>query len=169
MNSRQQERNEDQYNGQPITSCGLCSLIKENEVSQEYVNRGFKDMHWNVTDRGIYANQCLPWLKLSMDDRIKVIQKSNVFCRICLRLNGMEAVASSRAWGAGKHIKGNGRNMSCTQTDCESNVTLCKRHEKINAEKHKTYKAALRWKQRVTRGQPHDDQEDYAYLITVPE
>ena len=104
-----------------------------------------------------------------MDDRIKVIQKSNVFCRICLRLLGMEAGASSRGCGAGKHIIGNGRNMSCTQPDCESNVTLCRRHEKINAEKHKTYKAALCWKQWVTRGQPQDDQEDYAYLITVPE
>ena len=59
--------------------------------------------------------------------------------------------------------------MSCTQSDCDSNVTLCRKHEKINAEKHKTYKAALRWKQRVARGQPQDDQEDYAYLINVPE
>ena len=48
--SRQQGRNQGQYNDQSIISCGLCSLIKENEVSQEYVNRGFKDMHWNVTN-----------------------------------------------------------------------------------------------------------------------
>ena len=59
--------------------------------------------------------------------------------------------------------------MSCLQNDCESNVTVCKRNEKNNAERHRTYRAALRWKERVLRGQPHDDQEDYAYLITVPE
>ena len=81
----------------------------------------------------------------------------------------MQAGASKNSCGAGKHIKGKGKNMSCMQTDCESNVTVCKRHEKNNAERHRTYKAALRCKERVLRGQPHDDQENYAYLITVPE
>ena len=135
VNSRQQGRNEGQYNSQPINLCGLCSVIKENEVSQEYVNQRFKDMHWSVTDRVIYANQCLPWMMLSMDDRIKDIQKSDIFCRICLRLLGMEAGASGRACSNGKHIKGNGRNMSCVQSDCDTNATLCKRHERINTEK----------------------------------
>ena len=49
-NNRQQGNNQDQYTGQPVTSCGLCSLIKENDVSQEYVKRDFKDVHWRVTD-----------------------------------------------------------------------------------------------------------------------
>ena len=65
-NDRQQQQgnnqqNQDQFTGQPVTSCGLCSLIKESEVSQEYVNQDFNDIHWRVTDRGIYANQCLPF------------------------------------------------------------------------------------------------------------
>ena len=106
---------------------------------------------------------------LSMDDRINVIQKSNIFCSICLRLLGMEAGASGRACGIDKHIKGNGRNTSCVQSDCDTNATLCRKHEKINAEKHRTYKAALRWKQQVARGQPQNEQEDYIYLINVPE
>ena len=72
------------------------------------------------------------------------------------------------ACGVGKHIKGNDKNTSCIQSDCDTNVTLCRKHEKINAEKHKTYKAALRWKQQVARGQPQDDQEDYIYFINVP-
>ena len=29
-NNRQQGNNQDQYTGQPVTSCDLCSLIKEN-------------------------------------------------------------------------------------------------------------------------------------------
>ena len=38
------------------------------------------------------------------------------------------------------------------------------------AEKHRLYKAALRWKQRVTIGQQqNDDEENHSYLITVPE
>ena len=40
---------------------------------------------------------------------------------------------------------------------------------KINAEKHRTYKAALRWKQQVARGQTQNEQEDFVYLINVPE
>ena len=50
-------------------------------------------------------------------------------------------------------------------------MSLCaKKHERVNAEKHRLYKAALRWKQRVTTGQQHnDDEENHSYLITVPE
>ena len=73
------------------------------------------------------------------------------------------------ALGAGRHNKSNRKNTSCSLPDCDTNITLCKKHEKINAEKHRLYKAALKWKQRVSTGQAYDDQEDYAYLITVPE
>ena len=59
--------------------------------------------------------------------------------------------------------------MSCIQNECETNATLCKKHEKLNTEKHRTYRGALRWKEKVLKGEPLDDQEDYAYLITVPE
>ena len=106
---------------------------------------------------------------LSIDDRIKVVKASNVFCRICLRLLGMGATTNS--CGAGKHVTGNGKNTSCSQHDCENNVTLCKKHKKLNAEKRRLYRSALRWKQRFTAGQHHDDddEENHSYLITVPE
>ena len=50
-----------------VTSCALCSLIKESDVSQEYVNRDFKEVHWKVTDRSPHPNpnQCLSWMMLS--------------------------------------------------------------------------------------------------------
>ena len=32
-------------NGKTITECGYCNLIREKDVSQEYVQRDFKDMH----------------------------------------------------------------------------------------------------------------------------
>ena len=62
-------------------------------------------------------------------------------------------------------------NTSCSQYDCDTNVTLCKKHEKLNAEKHRLYKSALRWKQKFTTGQQHNDDEEehHSYLITVPE
>ena len=117
-----------------------------------YVNQNFKEIHWNVSDKSIWANQCLPWLMLSMDDRIKIVKDSNVFCRICLRLMGMGA--TTNACGAGKHITSNGKNTSCYLPDCETNVTLCKKHEKINAEKHRLYKAALNGNRESPQGSP---------------
>ena len=81
-NNRQQQQGsapQSQYynpdSSQLVTSCTLCSLIKESDVSQEYVNRNFADIHYSVTDRNPYPNQCLPFMMLCTDDRNKVIQK----------------------------------------------------------------------------------------------
>ena len=65
-------RNQGQNNSQTIQACGFCNLIKENGVTQDYVHRNFKEMHWNVSDRSIWSNQSLPWLMLDVDDRIKI-------------------------------------------------------------------------------------------------
>ena len=106
---------------------------------------------------------------LDVDERIKILKESKVFCRICLRL--LEMGATNNSCGIGKHLDGNGRNTSCFQNDCDNNITLCKKHEKINAEKHRLYKSALRWKQRVRSGQEQNDDEekDHSYLMTVTE
>ena len=120
-------------NGKTVTECGYCNLIREKDVSQEYVQKDFGDMHWRLSDKSIWPNQCLPWLMLDVDERIQILKESKVFCRICLRLLGMGATKNS--CGIGKHLEGNGRNTSCFQNDCDNNITLCKKHEKINAEK----------------------------------
>ena len=158
-----------QYNGKTITECGYCNLIREKGVSQDYVRRDFQDMHYRVSDKSIWPNQCLPWLMLDVDERIKILKESKVFCKICLRLLGMGATNNS--CGSGKHIQGNGRNTSCFQYDCDNNITLCKKHEKLNAEKYRLYKSALRWKQRVNSGQEHNDDEGkhHSYIMTVTE
>ena len=106
---------------------------------------------------------------LDVDERIKILEESKVFCKICLRLLGMGATSNS--CGIGKHLESNGRNTSCFQNDCDNNITLCKKHEKINAEKHRLYRSALKWKQRVISGQGHDDDEEkhHSYLMTVTE
>ena len=126
-------------------------------------------MHNRISDRAIWPNQCLPWLMLDIDERIKIIQNSKVFCRICLWFLGIGA--TSKSCGKGRHLVGNGRNTSCVQFDCDNNVTLCRRHERINAEKHRLYKSALRWKQGTRTGQsPEDDDEkNHSYLMTVTE
>ena len=79
--------------------------------------------------------------------------------------------STTNSCGAGKHVTGNGKNTSCSQYDCDNNVTLCKKHEKLNAEKHTLYKSGLIWIQKVTSGQQHndDDEKNHSYLITVPE
>ena len=106
---------------------------------------------------------------LSIDERIRVIQDSKVYCKFCLRF--LVIGATSNSCGAGRHLQGNGRNTSCVQVDCDTNVTLCRKHERINAEKHKLYKSALRWKQRAgpSQGQDDDEEKNHSYLMTVTE
>ena len=55
--------------GSPVTECGFCNLIQSKEVSQEYMTMNFNERHRNVTHLSIRSNNCLPWLKLSFDDR----------------------------------------------------------------------------------------------------
>ena len=98
-------------------------------------------MHTRVSEKALLPNQCLPWIMRDIDDRIEIIQDSKVFCRICLWLLGMGATNNS--CGSGKHIQGNGRNTSCFQYDCDNNITLCKKHEKLNAEKHRLYRSVV--------------------------
>ena len=66
-------------------------------------------------------------------------------------------------------MQGNGKNASCVKFDCDNNVTLCRKHERINAEKHRLYKSALRWKQGIRTGQSPEDVEENSYLMTVTE
>ena len=102
---------------------------------------------------------------LSIEDRIKVLQDSKVFCKFCLRFQGIGATSSS--CGKGKHIVGNGRNTSCITYDCENNVTVCKKHESINLERHRLYKTAMKWKQSFRSGGSQVDEEEETYLMTI--
>ena len=59
--------------------------------------------------------------------------------------------------------------MSCVQSYCDYNAAICKRHELVNKEKHRTYKAALRWKEQFAKGQGQNEQTELVYLINVQE
>ena len=89
----------------------------------------FNERHYGTGQRAIWPNQCIPWMMLSFDERIKVVENNQVFCKYCLRF--LTISATSNSCGKGKHIQGNGKNGSCTVIDCENNVTLCKKHETV--------------------------------------
>ena len=121
----------------------------------------------NFCQRAIWPNQCIPWMMLSIEERIKILENNKVYCKYCLRLLTIGTTGNS--CGKGKHIQGNGVNDSCTVTECENNVTLCKRHETVNRDRHRLYKAALRWVQRLKPAQNGETIRQESYLMAMAE
>merc|ERR1712131_564725 len=68
-----------------VTECAFCELIRNKDVTQVYLKRGFKERHMKTSNNFYHPNQCLAWLRLSMDDREKVLTNNTIKCRICLR------------------------------------------------------------------------------------
>ena len=78
----------------------------------------------------MHPNQCLAWLRLSMDDRETVLEKNTIKCKICLRHFG---VGENRGDVCKrKHIENTDRNGSCWKRGCDYNVTMCRDHYNIN-------------------------------------
>ena len=127
-------------------SCALCDLVKENDVPKPYVDLDFTDIHDTVMDKQPLSNQCLSWMILSMDERIKVLQKSELYCQVCMRLLSKEAAASGRPCINGKHIPNTGRNGLCIEQSCSYDATICKQHEQGNRENHQRIKKANVWR-----------------------
>ena len=48
-------------------------------------------------------------------------------------------------------------------------MTVCKKHESINLERHRLYKNAMKWKQSFRSGGGQVDEEEETYLMTVTE
>ena len=93
--------------------------------------------------------------------------KSIPDCKYCLRL--LTIGATSNSCGKGRYIPGNGRNTSCINLECDNNVTLCKRHEGVNKERHRLYKNALRWAQRVRPAQNSGTIEEESFFMVMVE
>ena len=94
--------------GSTVTECGFCSLIQGKSVTQEYLSLDFNERHRNLSHRSIWANNCLPWLKLSFEDRDKVLQNNDLYCKVCLRALRPNSRGSS--CGRGSHIRNTGFN-----------------------------------------------------------
>ena len=127
--------------GNPVTECGLCCLIQGNEVSQDYISMDFNQRHQKVGDRPIFPNTCLPWMMLSMDEREKVLEDNEMFCKLCLRI--LKRGRGGSSCGPGRHTVNTGYNGMCSVKECERHVTTCRRHEPENRERHKIYKNSL--------------------------
>ena len=72
--------NRNNTTGNPVTECGLSSLIQGKEVSQDYISMDFNQRHQKVGDRPIFPNTCLPWIMLSMEERERVLEDNDIFC-----------------------------------------------------------------------------------------
>ena len=83
---QKQERNgKREMDGPLVTECGLCSIIRNKEVPQEYLGIPFKERHREVSSRPIYPNDCLAWINLSLDDREKVLHNNDLHCKTRLQ------------------------------------------------------------------------------------
>ena len=106
-------------------------------------------------------------MMLSIDERIKVIKDSKVYFKFCFRF--LTIGATSNSYDKGKHIPGNGKNGSCAITECENNVTLCKKHKAVNRDRHRLYKNALRWAQGARPAQNDGTIQEESYLMAMTE
>ena len=116
-------------------------LSKAKKVSQEYVTMDFNERHRDITHLAIWSNNCLPWLMLSIDDRDKVLQNNELYCKICLR--PLRPGTKGSSCGRGRHIINTGYNGLCSIRECDRHSTLCKTHETENMNRHKILKASL--------------------------
>ena len=173
-NGRQQQGNNPQSQNsnpdrnQQATSCALCNLVKKSGVQQPYMNRYFTDIHEKVTDKQPFPNRCLSWMILSLDDRIKILQKSKLYCQVCLRLLSTEAAASGRSCSNDKHTQNSGCNGLCIEQKCSYDATICKQHERENRESHRLLKEANLWRDQKLKDLDNNEQIS-CLTISLPE
>ena len=148
-----------------MTECGFCNLIQGKEVSQEYVTLDFNERYRNITHLSIWANNCLPWLKLSFDDREKVLQNNELYCKVCLR--PLRPGTKGSSCGRGKHIQNTGFNGLCSIRECDRHSTLCRAHEEENKNRHKILKASLEWAQNIRPQQGGQTTSQTSFLMTM--
>ena len=146
-NNRSQRDEQEQRRGRQepprytVTDCAFCELIRNKDVRQELLKLGFKERHQEPTAKFIYPNQCLPWLRLSMEERETVLENNNLKCKICLR----HLKNSDNRGGICKsgHIESTGKNGSCWNRSCDYNVTMCREHYNENKERHSLLRSSI--------------------------
>ena len=167
-NNRSQRDDQEQRRGRqetsrtPLTECAYCELIRNKDVSQEYLKLSFKERHQYVTSRYMHPNLCLAWLRLSMDDRETVLENNTIKCKICLRHFG---VGENRGDVCKRrHIENTDRNGSCWKRGCDYNVTMCREHFNINKERHVMLRSSLDWAKKVD---PQPVRHHMSFLMQV--
>ena len=135
---RQDYRNRNDRNYTPrnqVTECGFCHIIQGKEVPQKYISMKFDERHQKVGDRPIFPNTCLPWMMLTINEREKVLEDNELYCKFCLRL--LRAGRGANSCGQGRHTANTGHNGMCSVKECDRHVTMCKRHESNNRSRQK--------------------------------
>ena len=128
---RQERRERQETNGPPVTECSICGLIRGKNVPQECLSMDFKDRHREITSRPIFPNDCLAWIRLSLDDREKVLHNNKLHCKMCLR--PLRPGARGSTCSRGHHTINNGRYGMCIEKSCEMHSTVCRTHASLQA------------------------------------
>ena len=159
---QEQRRRRQETPRTPLTECSFCELIRNKDVSQKYLDLDFKERHQYVHGRYMHPNQCLAWLRLSMEDREMTLERNTIKCRICLRHFG---VAENRGDVCkGRHVENNDRNGSCWKRGCDYNVTMCRDHYNLNKERHVLLRGSLDWANKVD---PQPVKHHMSFLMQV--
>ena len=116
-------------------------------MPEECRNKDFADLHYQPNNMNPFSNRCLPFMTISMDDRIKKLEQSNVACPICLRRLGNKTGGVGQTCGVGQHRQ---TPFKCLTNGCEKDVMVCKTHAEHNEQNHGRYRNALRWMERNT-------------------
>ena len=169
-NNRSQREDQEQRRGRqeppriPLTECAFCELIRNKDVSQELLKLSFKERHQHVTGKFMHPNQCLAWLRLSMDDRETVLENNTIKCKVCLRHFGIGENKNDIC--KKRHIENHDKNGSCWKRGCDYNATMCREHFNINKERHPILRSSLDWAKKVD---PQPVRQHMSFLMQVGE
>ena len=147
-----------------MTECAFCELIRNKDVSQELLKMEFKERHKVSSSTHLYPNQCLPWLRLSMEDREKVLENNGLKCKVCLRHLGNSGNRSSTCKNG--HIENSGRNGMCAIRRCEYDATMCRNHYEDNKDRHYLLRKSMNWADRVN---PQPVRQHMSFIMQVGE
>ena len=159
-----QRRGRQEPSGPPVTECAFCELMRNKDVNQELLRMDFNERHKDISEKPLYANQCLPWLRLSMEEREKVLENNGLRCKLCLR--SLKQSSRNSTCGNGRHIFNNGKNGMCSDRSCEKNVTMCRDHYEVNLERHNLLRSCTDWADRV---KPQPVRQHMSFLMQVSE
>ena len=164
---RQERRERQETNGPPVTECSICGLIRDKDVPQECLNMDFKDRHREITSRPIFPNDCLAWIRLSLDDREKVLRNNELHSKMCLR--PLRQGARGSTCNRGRHTINNGCNGMCIEKGCEMHSTVCRAHADDNRNAHRIYKACIDWANIIRPQTTGQSTGSMSFLMTVDE
>ena len=160
--NRGQRRGGQESSRNTVTECAFCELIRNKDVTQVYLKRGFKERHMKTNSNFYHPNQCLAWLRLSMDDREKVLANNTIRCKICLR--HFRDGENKNDVCKKNHVENTGINGSCVNKGCEYNSTMCREHYNLNKEKHKILLSSQAWADKVD---PQPVRQHMSFLMQV--